>query len=217
MKNFGKIFIAIFFVTSFLSEANAQQKIKIEKNTNPVSSEGNAFSNLVPFVLKTIKPALAAPNSLLMLEKSPNLELKYSNLMDKAVETVQNLPLFNFIDEWYSTKYRYGGTTKKGVDCSSFTNQLINKVYGIVLPRTARQQYAASIPVSETSLREGDLVFFNTTGGISHVGIYLVNRLFVHASSSKGVVISSLDDPYFSKRFVGAGRPASELMMHAFL
>lgn len=216
MKNFKGISIAIFFVAFFLSGAQAQQNTKVDK-TEKHNSDGNVFSHLAPIVLKTIKPALAAPNSLLMLEQSSNLEFKYSNIMDKAVETVRNLPLFNFIDEWYSTKYKYGGTTKKGIDCSSFTNQLINKVYGIVLPRTARQQYAASIPVSDNSLKEGDLVFFNTTGGISHVGIYLVNRLFVHASSSKGVVISSLDDPYFSKRYVGAGRPASELMMHAFL
>lgn len=216
MKNFKRISIAIFLIAGFLSGANAQQNTKVVK-ADKVNTDGNAFSHLAPFVLKTIKPALAAPNSLLMLEQSANLEFKYSNLMDKAVETVRNLPLFNFIDEWYSTKYKYGGTTKKGVDCSSFTNQLINQVYGIVLPRTAKQQYAASIPVSDNSLKEGDLVFFNTTGGISHVGIYLVNRLFVHASSSKGVVISSLDDPYFSKRYIGAGRPASELMMQAFL
>ncbi|MEO5967114.1 MAG: C40 family peptidase [Ferruginibacter sp.] len=213
MKNFKRISIAIFIIAGLVTGAQAQQNKKVENNV----SDGNSFSHFSPIILRTIKPELAAPNSLLLLEKSSNLELKYSNLMDKAVETVRNLPLFNFIDEWYSTKYKYGGTTKKGVDCSSFTNQLINKVYGITMPRTARQQYAASIPVSDNSLKEGDLVFFNTTGGISHVGIYLVNRLFVHASSSKGVVISSLDDPYFSKRYVGAGRPASELMMNAFL
>ena len=216
MKNLKKIFIAIILIAGLFISADAQKKIQ-EQKVEKKNPQENSFSRLAPIILKSIKPALAAPNSLLMLEQSANMEFKYSNLMDQAVETVRNLPLFNFIDEWYSTKYKYGGTTKKGVDCSSFTNQLINKVYGITLPRTAKQQYAASIPVSNNSLKEGDLVFFNTTGGISHVGIYLVNRLFVHASSSKGVVISSLDDPYFSKRYIGAGRPASELMMHAFL
>jgi len=205
-----RISIAVICFLSLISGAQAQQKKAVEHNES-------SFSKIGPIVFKAIQPALLATNSLLSSSKNKKFELNYSEVMDKAFETVKNLSLINFIDNWYNTKYKFGGTSQHGIDCSSFTNTLLSSVYGIMLPRTAKQQFAASIPVSETSLREGDLVFFNTTGGISHVGIYLVNRLFIHASSSKGVTISSLDDPYFKKRFIRGGRPSSELLMNAYL
>ena len=74
------------------------------------------------------------------------------------------------------------------------------------LPRTAREQYRQCEHISKDDLLEGDLVFFNTHGGVSHVGVYLANGRFVHSSSSQGVMISSLSDHYFSRRFIGAGR-----------
>jgi cell wall-associated NlpC family hydrolase len=78
-------------------------------------------------------------------------------------------------------------------------------IYGIALPRTAREQYNNSQRISRTELKEGDLIFFNTTGGVSHVGMYLQNNKFVHASSS-GVTISDIFDEYWVRRFVGVGR-----------
>lgn len=140
------------------------------------------------------------------IEKCNQLQLKYSLIMDCEVEQITNVPLFSFIDEWYRTRYRYGGTTKKGIDCSSFSGQLIYDVYNHLLPRTAREQYKSTSRVRKEDLREGDLVFFNTTGGVSHVGVFLSDGYFVHAGSSTGVTISHLDDPYFSKRYLGAGR-----------
>ena len=79
-------------------------------------------------------------------------------------------------------------------------------VYGFAVPRTARQQYQASQHIKKNNLKEGDLVFFNTRGGVSHVGLYLDNDYFVHASSSEGVTISSLNDNYYAKRFICGGR-----------
>ena len=78
-------------------------------------------------------------------------------------------------------------------------------LYSLTLPRTAREQYNASRRISRAELREGDLVFFNTVGGISHVGMYLQNNKFVHASSG-GVTVSDLFDEYWMKKFIGAGR-----------
>jgi lipoprotein Spr len=78
-------------------------------------------------------------------------------------------------------------------------------LYGVALPRTAREQFKTSRRISRTELKEGDLVFFNTTGGVSHVGMYLQNNKFVHASSS-GVTISDLFEDYWMKRFIGVGR-----------
>lgn len=110
------------------------------------------------------------------------------------------------MEEWYGTRYKYGGSTKKGIDCSAFTLGLAAAVFGISIPRTAREQYEITERIEKYELHEGDLVFFNTRGGISHVGVYIINNKFVHASVSSGVMISDLDDAYFTKRFVGAGR-----------
>ena len=110
------------------------------------------------------------------------------------------------MDEWYGTRYRLGGTSKSGIDCSALMQIFFSAVYGIALPRTAREQHGASQKIGREELQEGDLVFFNTTGGISHVGVYLHNNKFYHASSSGGVTVSDLDEDYWRRRFMGAGR-----------
>jgi cell wall-associated NlpC family hydrolase len=102
--------------------------------------------------------------------------------------------------------YRFGGSSLKGIDCSSF----VQKIYGIFdvsLPRNARQQSKVGVSIDREKLAQGDLVFFHTRRPLGHVGIYIGNNEFVHASSkSKGVRIDSLDTPYYQKRFQRAVR-----------
>ncbi len=148
--------------------------------------------------------ASAAPGS--AIENSNSLQFKYAIILGKAVETINNARLINFMEEWYGTPYQFGGDTKKGIDCSAFTCLLMDTVYGVTLPRTAKSQYNSNTKIKKDDLKEGDLVFFNTTGGISHVGVYLANNKFIHAAASGGVMISDLDDAYFKKRYVGAAR-----------
>jgi hypothetical protein len=140
------------------------------------------------------------------IERCHELQFKYAILMDEEVEALTNEKLLNFLEEWYGTPYKYGGEQKSGIDCSAFTCQMLDDVYGISLPRTAREQYKAGDKIFKSSLKNGDLVFFNTSGGISHVGVYLGNNKFIHASTSSGVMISDLDDVYFKRRYVGAAR-----------
>lgn len=141
------------------------------------------------------------------LEAVSSLQLKYAILMDTEVETLPNKFLLENVDDWYGVRYRSGGNTKSGVDCSGFTLAIYSAVYGIALPRISRDQYRISRKISTTELQEGDLVFFNTNGsGVSHVGIYLGNNKFIHASVSKGVMVSDLFESYYLKRFYGAGR-----------
>jgi cell wall-associated NlpC family hydrolase len=105
------------------------------------------------------------------------------------------------------SEYKYGGTTPKGFDCSGFTGYVFNEL-GIDLPRSSRDLYSweKSKKIDDEELRAGDLVFFNTSGsGVSHVGIYIGNNKFAHAAS-KGVTITSLDESYYAKRYLGARR-----------
>jgi lipoprotein Spr len=101
-----------------------------------------------------------------------------------------------------------GGTGKNGIDCSALVQKLYNYVYGMDVVRTSLMQFRSSEYIaSKENLKEGDLVFFRIHGGpVSHVGIYLKNNYFVHASSSKGVMISNLDESYWVRYFVGGGR-----------
>ena len=140
------------------------------------------------------------------IERSNFLQFKYAILLEETVESMTNEKLISFLEDWYGTPNQFGGDTKKGIDCSAFTCRLMDSVYNITLPRTAKNQYNSSTKVRKQDLKQGDLVFFNTTGGISHVGVYLGNNKFVHASASSGVMISDLDEAYFKRRYIGAAR-----------
>jgi cell wall-associated NlpC family hydrolase len=142
----------------------------------------------------------------LNIESGTDLQFKYAVLLDENVESMNNLPLLQFIDEWFGTKYKYGGVNKAGIDCSAFTSALKRTVYGKTIPRTSREQFDQSQKIPSENLQAGDLVFFNTRGGVSHVGIYVANNKFVHASTSYGVTLSDLNDDYYKRRFIGAGR-----------
>lgn len=104
-------------------------------------------------------------------------------------------------------KYKYGGTTTAGFDCSGYI-QFVFKKHDVNLPRTTSGMHATGVEVNKSDLIAGDLVFFNTTGkGVSHVGMYVGDGKFAHASTSKGVRVDALDDPYYwGKRYIGAKR-----------
>jgi cell wall-associated NlpC family hydrolase len=103
--------------------------------------------------------------------------------------------------------YRYGGASRSGFDCSGLVGYVYRAYDGRRLPRNVTDLYRTGHEVEDPSLKDGDLVFFNTTGhGVSHVGIYLGNRRFLHASTSRGVIITHMDEDYYARRYMGARR-----------
>jgi lipoprotein Spr len=123
-----------------------------------------------------------------------------------------NIRLYDACSSWIGVKYRYGGNSRKGVDCSGFALAIYRQVYGIGIERaTANILRKNCTPVKRNDLREGDLVFFRTTGSgkrktPSHVGIYLKSGRFIHASSSRGVVVSNLSEAYYVRTWITGGR-----------
>ena len=223
----NKLVFVILFLFMAAAGPNAIAQTSVNKinsigngeNTTPVFIDGISFTpdgilrtteNVGTKSIKTMseashKKAATAVERASSIEKMSSIQYKYAMMMDVDIESLSNLSLFGFIDEWFGTRYRLGGTTKKGIDCSALTGALLLAVYGFSVPRTAKQQYNVTDHIEKEDLKEGDLVFFNTHGGVSHVGVYLENNYFLHASTH-GVTISSLDDSYYSKRFICGGR-----------
>jgi lipoprotein Spr len=132
----------------------------------------------------------------------------YSERLGIWLNGNENKELIMAIDDWFGTRYKWGGCSKYGVDCSCFVKAVYKDVYGINLQRTSRGMYYSDlIPVEEDELQEGDILCFKIRSRrISHVGIYLGDGKFAHSSRSKGVMINDLDQSYYRKRFFTGGR-----------
>ncbi len=124
-----------------------------------------------------------------------------------AALTTREKILFEIIN-YLDTPYLYGGINKNGIDCSAFTQNVFSHSVGLKLPRTAREQFRVGDQVNRNQLKFGDLLFFNTTSRSypGHVGIYMGENLFAHASRSLGVTVSSLESTYYKTRYIGARR-----------
>ena len=107
---------------------------------------------------------------------------------------------------WKGTPYRYGGTSLSGVDCSAYVQNTFRSKLGYKIPRTTRTQIKKGHSVKKSRLRIGDIVFFKTGRSSLHNGIYLGKSQFMHASSSKGVVISSLNNSYWQNTYLTSRR-----------
>lgn len=136
---------------------------------------------------------------------------KYAQIMGVEPTELKNEKIYEFVDDWIGTPYRYGGESKKGVDCSALTRALYNFVTDLLLPRSSREMYSSKMVESFkekdfSNLREGDLLFFRSRGRINHVAVYLCDGKFLSANRSTGVQISDLNDPYWRNRYYSAGR-----------
>ncbi len=115
-------------------------------------------------------------------------------------------------NRWLGTPYNYGGTTTGGTDCSGLVMSLYRDVTGVKIPRSTREQVRYCTNLARNKIQPGDLVFFASGSEVSHVGLYVGNGSMIHASSSRGVIVSDIDNGYWGKRYMIGGRvePARE-------
>lgn len=194
-----------------LAEIQSRLPVSINKNIDSsngvgtVSNDGSLnkvsdFGNILNDSMSKINTTSSDSTSSLSSENNVNDDsgIKSSSMKDKLLDMVK--PYMNI-------PYVWGGTTTKGFDCSGFTKYIMNKL-GVDLNRVAKDQAKQGEYVPRSELKEGDLIFFDTKGnGVSHVGMYLGNGEFVHASSAaKKVTISSLNDSFYNKAYVTGRR-----------
>lgn len=139
--------------------------------------------------------------------KEKEIKEKYAAKLAVSADNITNYTLYSFIDDWYGTPYHYAGHSKNGIDCSDFATILYQTVYGRDISGTAGDQFEKCRVIAKDNLEEGDLVFFKINSkSVSHVGVYLQNNKFVHASVHNGVIISDLDETYYKQYFYKGGR-----------
>jgi cell wall-associated NlpC family hydrolase len=149
---------------------------------------------LVPLILLL---SACSSSSRIQNDASSNIAISAQQLLSKQ----HNLLFKEPYEEWKGTPYRYGGSSKSGVDCSAFVQAVFQQASATTLPRTTLEQSKSGKRVDLDSARSGDLLFFKTGYKDRHVGIYLGDNRFMHASTSKGVIISRLNNPYWASAF----------------
>ncbi|MCX6230181.1 MAG: NlpC/P60 family protein [Bacteroidetes bacterium] len=136
-----------------------------------------------------------------------NSSLNYAQKLGYELAGNEDTKFLETVISWLGVPYKYGGCSKEGTDCSCFVNSFYKEMYGKTLARKSEDIMMQSIPVNKDALIQGDLVFFKITGEkVSHVGIYISKGHFIHATTSKGVMINNLEENYYKKYFFSAGR-----------
>jgi cell wall-associated NlpC family hydrolase len=225
MKQF--IYLYLLCLVALFSNCKTSRNLAAKDNSGSAKSKQTENSNNIVFLdnvsvtpgskraavaevsntKKTYRSSVTSNNKNVDIENTSQLQLKYAAMLDVPVEELTNTVFLMAIDFWWGTKYCLGGSTENCTDCSAFTQTIIRDVYAITIPRTAQEQYNKSEHIKTRNLKQGDLVFFQSSRrSISHVGVYIANNKFVHASVSNGVMISDLDEGYWKQRYKGAGR-----------
>jgi len=214
-----KIFLFLFIISLlFISACSSSNTIRFGKKTPDVDTDKSSvrFTSEDDSMIVDLNLDLKDTDELPAEEPDIDVSsLLATNQNDVSIDvpgfdytTLREKMLMEVI-KYLNTPYKYGGNTKDGMDCSAFTQILYRDVFNINLERSARLQYnQGKVLSSDDDLKFGDLVFFNTRKRVKpgHVGIYIGDNLFAHASTKKGVTITALDYDYYSKRYMGARR-----------
>ncbi|BAK74470.1 MAG: NlpC/P60 family protein [Arcobacter sp.] len=199
-----KIFVIIPILIFFTACSNKNQNIE----SNNSQSEKTTltyieYKKLYEEKNKKIKnkPILEYETVITPKEYKTLMLNENSENVKSSSEIPKRKQAFNdFYNEWKNVRYKLGGESKKGIDCSAFTQRIYKDKFGIKLPRTTLTQVNMGVEVKKAELIPGDLVFFKTSKTDKHVGVYVGNGNFMHASI-KGIQFTSLDKPFYKKNY----------------
>lgn len=180
--------------------------------------------NLLLLFLLTVLPVLGWAQNDSAVVNQPPLDLCQDSIILTWAERYALFPgmieaprLVHLFEDWKGTPYRYGGSSRKGIDCSGFVSMLYDSVYATLLSGGSADIFRKLQPIEKEELKEGDLVFFRINRKrISHVGLYLSNDKFIHATTRGGVMMSDLKEPYYRRYYYKAARmpqPTAELIV----
>lgn len=169
-------------------------------NTAKTVSHNKVSHNTGIYSISTNNKDQVIIDKMTELRKKHERIAKSGTASEKRTAAAEKKLLVSY-SKWKDTKYAWGGDSKKGIDCSALTRRIYREVYGHELPRVSTQQAQTGKKVSSKNLKAGDIVFFKPEGRTNHTAVYVGNSLFINASSSKGVVMSSLKSPYWGKYF----------------
>jgi probable lipoprotein NlpC len=140
------------------------------------------------------------------LTSSADIVSKYAKLLNVPADSIKNIQLYTLIEQYSFAPYKFGGNDTSGVDCSGFSCVIEKQIFGVTIPRSTSAQAKAMQSKSISDLKEGDLVFLKLGGSaINHVGVYLQNGYFVHATSNLGIILDNVNDPNTQERFMACG------------
>jgi cell wall-associated NlpC family hydrolase len=214
----AKIFLCLFSLL-IISACSSSNTVRFGKKTPDKDTDKSSvrFTSADDSIIVDLNLDLKDPSDL--PAEDPDIDVSSLLGTNQSEDYTFDVPGFDYttirekmlmeVIKYLGTPYKYGGNTKDGIDCSAFTQTVYKNVFNINLERSARLQYTQGSVVSkDDTLRVGDLVFFNTRKRVKpgHVGIYIGDNLFAHASSKKGVTITALDYDYYQRTFMGARR-----------
>lgn len=203
-KSFLSILSIIFCLVIMTGSSSAQDKSSANLKKKGVT--GNKNSNLVASNTLADKTKIDKVN----LE---SLSSSLSRFVPKLeTNTADRDEVMYKVIEYLNTPYLWGGTSKRGIDCSAFVQSVMYQALGVSIPRTSLEQSGVGVDVSTEELKFGDLLFFDTMnkGRVSHVGIYLQDGYFVHSGSKTGVIVADLNSDFYSRTFLKAKRVIEE-------
>ena len=212
LKNGNLLFLSLILVgVTMITGCSGMRELT--DNDSELSSKikgANVYKNSNELVATStlVKKSTISKSS---LESISSSLIGYVPSSNNKSEMVSDEVMFKVI-EYLNTPYLWGGTSKRGIDCSAFVQTVMYQSLGIMLPRTSYEQSNVGTDVQRSELKFGDLLFFDTMnkGRTTHVGIYLSDGYFVHSGSHTGVAVASLDSEFYSKVFLKAKRVISE-------
>jgi lipoprotein Spr len=200
-----KIFLLLPIALLFTACSNKESQVNLNENkTNEITLSYGEYKKLYEAKNKKVKNLPIANYEPIITPKEYK-KLLFNDQAEVATEStatpkIKKQAFTDFYSEWKDVRYKMGGTSKSGIDCSAFTQKVYKEKFGVSLPRTTVTQVDLGVEVKKSELIPGDLVFFKTSKTDKHVGVYVGNGEFLHASI-KGIQFTKLDKPFYKKNY----------------